>query len=114
MTYNTHGCGGVDGRVSPRRIARAIANINLHRGVAGTGSRTAAFASRGPGGIIARELGLHAVFADDHARRGTLRHALLTHWRLNDQPLALPHDPRSWWQEPRSAIWARIQVRDDR
>jgi endonuclease/exonuclease/phosphatase family metal-dependent hydrolase len=22
----------------------------------------------------------------------------------------LPHDPRSWWQEPRSALWARVHV----
>src|SRR5262249_26317630 len=25
MTYNVHGCSGMDGRVSPRRVARAIA-----------------------------------------------------------------------------------------
>jgi endonuclease/exonuclease/phosphatase family metal-dependent hydrolase len=24
----------------------------------------------------------------------------------------LPHDPKSWWQEPRSAIWVRIEVAD--
>ena len=31
ITYNTHGCGGMDGRVSPRRIARVIGARALRR-----------------------------------------------------------------------------------
>jgi endonuclease/exonuclease/phosphatase family metal-dependent hydrolase len=113
MTYNTHGCSGMDGRVSPRRIARAIRQhmpdvvalqeLDLGR----RRSRAEDQAS-----IIAKELGLHAVFCPTITRgEEHYGHALLSHWPIELVRRArLPHDPESWWQEPRSAIWVRVQV----
>jgi endonuclease/exonuclease/phosphatase family metal-dependent hydrolase len=38
-------------------------------------------------------------------------HALLSRWPIEIVKRArLPHDPSSWWQEPRSAIWARVDM----
>lgn len=113
MTYNTHGCSGMDGRVSPRRIARvvreqrpdfvALQELDLGRRRSRAEDQAA---------IIARETGMHAVFCPT-ITRGTEHygHALLTHWPIEVVKRArLPADPNSWWDEPRAAIWARIQV----
>ncbi len=113
MTYNVHGCSGMDGRVSPRRVARvirgeqpdivALQEVDLGR------RRSRA---EDQGAIIARELGLHVVFCPtvtkDEEHYG---HALLSRWPIEVvKRMRLPHDPASWWQEPRSALWARIDV----
>ncbi|MEO7412967.1 MAG: endonuclease/exonuclease/phosphatase family protein [Opitutaceae bacterium] len=113
MTYNTHGCGGMDGRVSPRRIARAIAEhkpdivalqeLDLGRRRSRVEDQSA---------IIAQELGLHAVFCPTITRgEEHYGHALLSHWPIEVVNRSrLPHDARTWFKEPRSAIWARVQV----
>jgi endonuclease/exonuclease/phosphatase family metal-dependent hydrolase len=113
MTYNTHGCSGMDGRVSPRRIARAIREqmpdivalqeVDLGRRRSRAEDQAA---------IIAREVGLHAVFCPTVTRGDEhYGHALLSHWPIEVVKRArLPFDPRGWWDEPRAAIWARVQV----
>lgn len=117
MTYNVHGCGGVDGRVSPRRVARVIAaqtpdlialqEIDLGR----RRSRTEDQAE-----IIARQLGLHVVFCPTITRgQEHYGHALLSRWPIEIVKRALlPHNPTGWWKEPRSALWARVLVNDTR
>ena len=113
MTYNTHGCGGMDGRISPRRIARvireqmpdivALQELDLGRRRSRAEDQAA---------IIARELGMHAVFCPT-LTRGTEHygHALFTRWPVEIVKRArLPHDQNGWWDEPRSAIWARLNV----
>lgn len=113
MTYNTHGCSGMDGRVSPRRIARvireqmpdvvALQELDLGRRRSRTEDQAA---------IIAREIGMHAVFCPTITRgQEHYGHALFSHWPIQIVKRArLPHDPGGWWDEPRSAIWARLQV----
>jgi endonuclease/exonuclease/phosphatase family metal-dependent hydrolase len=113
MTYNTHGCGGMDGRVSPRRIARvigehrpdivALQELDLGRRRSRVEDQAA---------IIAKELGLHAVFCPTITRgEEHYGHALLSHWPIEVVNRSrLPHDERTWFKEPRSAIWARVQV----
>jgi endonuclease/exonuclease/phosphatase family metal-dependent hydrolase len=113
MTYNTHSCSGMDGRISPRRIARVIAEqmpdivalqeLDLGRRRSRAEDQAA---------IIARELGLHAVFCPTITRgEEHYGHALLSHWPIEIVKRArLPNDPAGWWDEPRSAIWARVQV----
>ncbi len=113
MTYNVHGCGGLDGRISPRRIARivraedpdvvALQEIDLGR------RRSRA---EDQAGLIARELGFHVVFCPTVTRdREHYGHAVLSRFPLHVvKRLRLPHDPASWWQEPRSALWVRIAV----
>ena len=113
MTYNTHGCGGMDGRVSPRRIARvigehrpdivALQELDLGRRRSRVEDQAA---------IIANELGMHAVFCPTITRgEEHYGHALLSYWPIEViNRSRLPHDPRGWFKEPRSAIWARVQV----
>jgi endonuclease/exonuclease/phosphatase family metal-dependent hydrolase len=112
-TYNTHGCSGTDGRISPRRIARvlsahtpdivALQELDLGR----RRSRSEDQAS-----IIAAELGLNVVFCptvtlgNEH-----YGHALLSRWPIEIMHRAfLPSDPKSWWKEARSALWAKVLV----
>ena len=113
MTYNVHGCGGMDGRVSPRRVARvirgqmpdivALQEVDLGR----RRSRAEDQAS-----IIARELDMHAVFCPTVTRgEEHYGHAMLSRYPIEVvKRVRLPHDPTSWWQEPRSAMWARIEI----
>jgi endonuclease/exonuclease/phosphatase family metal-dependent hydrolase len=113
MTYNVHGCGGMDGRVSPRRVARvlrgampdivALQELDLGRRRSRAEDQSA---------IIARELGMQAVFCPTVTRgEEHYGHALLSRWPMTVVNRSrLPHDPRSWWKEPRSAIWVRVEV----
>jgi endonuclease/exonuclease/phosphatase family metal-dependent hydrolase len=113
MTYNVHGCGGMDGRVSPRRVARAIRGqmpdiVGLQELDLGRRRSRA----EDQAAIIARELGMHVVFCPTVTRgEEHYGHALLSRWPIEIVKRArLPYDPTSWWQEPRSAIWARVDV----
>jgi endonuclease/exonuclease/phosphatase family metal-dependent hydrolase len=111
MTYNTHSCGGTDGRVSPRRIARvierhgpdivALQELDLGR----RRSRAEDQAT-----IIANMLGLHLVFCPTITRGDEhYGHALLSRWPIEIVRRGfLPGAPGGWWPEPRSALWARI------
>jgi endonuclease/exonuclease/phosphatase family metal-dependent hydrolase len=113
MTYNVHGCGGTDGRVSPRRVARVIAaqapdlvalqEIDLGRRRSRTEDQAA---------LIGRHLGMHVVFCPTVTRgEEHYGHALLSRWPIEVVKRALlPHDPKSWFKEPRSALWARVIV----
>lgn len=113
MTYNTHGCSGTDGRVSPLRIARAIGEqrpdivalqeLDLGRRRSRAEDQAA---------IIAAELGMHAVFCPTITRgEEHYGHALLSFWPIEVVNRSrLPSDNRSWFKEPRSAIWARVLV----
>lgn len=113
MTYNTHGCEGVDGRVSPRRIARVIASQNAdiialqEMDLGRRRSRAEDQAS-----VIARELHYHAAFCptvtvgNEH-----YGHAVLSRWPIETVRRAfLPSDPDGWFDEPRSAMWIRIVI----
>ena len=113
MTYNTHSCGGMDGRVSPRRIARvidaespdivALQELDLgHRR-----SRAEDQAS-----IIARELDMQVVFCPTVTRDSEhYGHALLSRWPIEIVKRAfLPAAPKGWWLEARSALCARVLV----
>jgi endonuclease/exonuclease/phosphatase family metal-dependent hydrolase len=62
--------------------------------------------------IIARELGLHTVFCPTITRGDEhYGHALLSRHPMEIVKRArLPHDPSSWWQEPRSAMWVRVEL----
>ncbi len=113
MTYNVHGCSGMDGRVSPRRVAQVIRGqspdiVALQELDLGRRRSRAEDQAK----LIARELGMHVVFCPTLTRgEEHYGHALLSRWPIEVVKRArLPHDATSWWQEPRSAIWARIDV----
>jgi endonuclease/exonuclease/phosphatase family metal-dependent hydrolase len=113
MTYNVHGCAGMDGRVSPRRIARvikarqpdvvALQELDLGRRRSRAEDQAA---------LIAGELGMHVVFCPTVTRgEEHYGHAILSLHPLQlVKRMRLPHDPKSWWQEPRAAIWVRLEV----
>jgi endonuclease/exonuclease/phosphatase family metal-dependent hydrolase len=62
--------------------------------------------------IIARETGLQVVFCPTITRGDEhYGHAVFSAWPMEIVKRArLPHDPQSWWQEPRSAIWVRVDI----
>ncbi|MFT3783510.1 MAG: endonuclease/exonuclease/phosphatase family protein [Nibricoccus sp.] len=113
VTYNTHGCSGTDGRISPRRIAHVLAELSpdiVALQELDLGRRRSR--SEDQASLIAKELGLNVVFCptvtlgDEH-----YGHALLSRWPIETMHRAfLPSDPKSWWKEPRSALWARVLV----
>src|SRR5205807_1825295 len=113
MTYNTHGCSGMDGRVSPRRVGRAIRGENPDIAALqelDLGRRRSR--AEDQAAIIGRETGMHAVFCPTVTRGDEhYGHALFSRWPIEVVKRArLPHDAESWFQEPRSAIWARANV----
>jgi endonuclease/exonuclease/phosphatase family metal-dependent hydrolase len=114
MTYNTHSCGGMDGRVSPRRIARIISqqspDIVALQEVDHGRSR-----SRGEdqATLIAHSLGYHVVFCRtvSHGDKDHYGHALLSRHPIETVKVApLPQIAGGWWPESRGALWARIEI----
>jgi endonuclease/exonuclease/phosphatase family metal-dependent hydrolase len=114
MTYNTHSCGGMDGRVSPRRIARVIqqqgADLVALQELDHGRSRSR---SEDQSSLIAEALGYHVVFCPTviHGHGERYGHALLSRWPIEVLKVGeLPGAPGSWFPEPRGALWARIEV----
>lgn len=113
MSYNVHSCIGMDGRVSPRRIARVIARQHvdivalqeLDHGRPRSRAEDQA-------GEIAAELGFYLLFCPTVERGGErYGHALLSRWPLEPIKIApLPSHPGGIWPEPRAAIWARAHA----
>lgn len=64
--------------------------------------------------MIAHQLGMHVVFCPTITRgQEHYGHALLSRWPIQIVKRAhLPHDPKGWWKEPRSALWARVMIGD--
>jgi endonuclease/exonuclease/phosphatase family metal-dependent hydrolase len=113
LTYNIHACEGMDGRVSPRRIARVIAShspdlvalqeIDMGRRRSRAEDQAA---------IIAKALDLHVAFCPTvtHGEEH-YGHALLSRWPIEVVRRALlPTAPGGWWPEPRAALWARVVI----
>ena len=113
MTYNVHGCSGMDGRVSPRRIARVITSqapdlVAMQEVDLGRRRSRAEDQAK----MIADELGMHVVFCPTVTRgEEHYGHAMMSRWPIEIVKRAhLPHDPKGWWKEPRSALWARVHI----
>jgi endonuclease/exonuclease/phosphatase family metal-dependent hydrolase len=113
LTYNVHGCSGMDGRVSPRRIARVVRGVMpdiIAMQELDLGRRRSR--AEDQAAIIAQELGMQVVFCPTLTRGDEhYGHAVMSRWPMEVVKRArLPHDPQSWWQEPRSAIWVRVTI----
>lgn len=113
MTYNTHSCGGMDGRVSPRRIARVIGAMDpdiVALQELDLGHRRSR--AEDQAAIIAKELEMHVVFCPTVTRgEEHYGHAMLCRWPIEVVRRAfLPSDPSGWWPEQRSALWARVSL----
>jgi endonuclease/exonuclease/phosphatase family metal-dependent hydrolase len=111
MSYNVHSCIGMDGRVSPRRIARVISE-QAPDVVALQELEHGRLRSRGENQAskIAQILGYHVTFLAT-VTRGAERygHAILSRWPIRTVKVAeLPTRTFSIWPEPRGALWSRI------
>lgn len=113
LSYNTHSCAGMDGRISPRRIARVIAThspdlVALQE--LDLGRRRSRAEDQAT--LIAQQLGMHVVFCPTVTRgEEHYGHALLSRWPIEVVRRAfLPAAPGGWWPEPRAALWARLIV----
>lgn len=115
LSYNVHSCIGMDGRVSPRRIARAIAQqgadlVALQELDHGRPRSRA----EDQAGAIAAQLGYHLAFcpAVIHGEE-QYGHALLSRWPLEVVKTgSLPSLPGGFWPEPRAALWVRVHLHD--
>ncbi|MEZ0389239.1 MAG: endonuclease/exonuclease/phosphatase family protein, partial [Verrucomicrobium sp.] len=113
MSYNAHSCIGMDGRVSPRRVARVLQHYAPDI-VAVQELEHGRSRSRGEdqATVLAELTGYHLVFCPTVIRQQErYGHAILSKWPLEVVKIAeLPSDPRNWWPEQRSAIWVRLRV----
>jgi endonuclease/exonuclease/phosphatase family metal-dependent hydrolase len=113
MTYNVHSCFGMDGRISPRRIARvietqmpdivALQEIDLGRRRSRAEDQAA---------LIALLLGMHYEFCPTvTVNEEHYGHALFSPWPMEVVKRArLPLAPGRNGGEPRAALWVRINV----
>jgi endonuclease/exonuclease/phosphatase family metal-dependent hydrolase len=113
MTYNVHGCLGMDGKISPHRIARvierfdpdivALQEVDLHRLRSRNEDQVA---------IIAHDLGMHFHFSptisaeNEHYGDAILSRYPITIVRTGE----IAKDPEGKDPEPRGAIWAKIEI----
>ena len=113
MTYNVHSCIGMDGKLSPERIARVIARYDadiialqeLDVGRLRTGSVDQAH-------LIARYLEMDFHFHPAmHLEEERYGDAILTHLPLRVVKAgALPGLPEKPQLEPRGALWVAVDV----
>lgn len=112
LTYNVHGCVGTDGRLSPRRIARAIAECDadiialqeLDVGRSRSGRRD-------QGREIADLLGMICEFhpslrvEDEQYGNAVVSRFPLRRVKAGALPQRVPHPA-----EPRGALWVEIEI----
>lgn len=113
MTYNTHSCIGMDGKLSPRRIARVIARHapdiialqELDVGRSRTGGMDQAH-------LIAKYLQMEFHFHPTiRMKEGLYGNAVLTHLPMRPvKAKRLPGLQNKPHIEPRGAIWVAIEV----
>jgi endonuclease/exonuclease/phosphatase family metal-dependent hydrolase len=113
VTYNVHSCIGMDGKVSPERIARVIARceadvvalqeLDLERPRTGGVDQAHRIAQ-----ILDMDFHFHPALHVEEERYGD---ALLTRLPLRMvRAAALPGLRTQPWLEPRGALWAAVDV----
>ena len=113
MTYNVHGCVGMDGKLAPERIARVIAQhapdiVALQE--LDVGRRRSNGVDQAE--LIARHLEMEQIFsASLHVEEGRYGNAILTHLPIRlIKAEALPSGPARRPLEPRGALWVAIEA----
>lgn len=113
ITYNVHGCIGMDGKISPERTARAIAQycpdiVALQELDVGR-ERTDGIDQAN---LIAQYLQMECHFHPSmHVEKGLYGNAILTYLPMRLVKAGkLPGLPRKPGLEPRGALWAAIAV----
>ena len=111
MTYNVHGCRGLDGKLSPSRIARVIARENpdvvaLQEIDVGRARSGFVDQAREIADWLAMRFHFHPAFEIEDEQYGL---ALLSHYPLRlIQSKQLPGLPSHPGLEPRGAQWAAV------
>ena len=113
MTYNVHGCRGMDGRVLTSRIARVIEEYQPDL----VALQELDFGRRrserhDQPNLIADALGMNSQFCptvvDKDEQYG---HALLSHWPMHIVRTAIfSHHAEKRHIEPRGALWIRVEM----
>ena len=113
MTYNVHSCVGMDGKPSPERIARVIAQyapdiVALQELDVGRSRTNGVDQAR----LIAESLEMEFHFHPTiRMKKGLYGNAILTHFPMRlvraDKLPGLPNMPHL---EPRGALWAAVDV----
>ncbi|MDQ6631706.1 MAG: endonuclease/exonuclease/phosphatase family protein [Verrucomicrobiota bacterium] len=113
MTYNVHSCIGMDGRISPVRIARIISIYNPDI-IALQEIDLGRARSRGhdQAKMIAEKLGFHVCFCPTVIRGNELYgHAILSRYPLETiRTGLLSSGSTRGKKEPRGAIWVRVEA----
>ena len=115
VTYNVHGCRGLDGKLSPARIARVLAQCDadivalqeLDVGRVRSGSIDQAHRIAK---LLEMEYHFHPALAVAEEQYGD---AVLSRWPLRlVQTGRLPDAPNGQPKEPRGALWVAIDFND--
>lgn len=113
MTYNVHGCVGLDGKLSPDRIARVIARHNLDA----VALQELDVGRNRSGGIdqaemIARKLNMSFQFHPSfHLKEGQYGNAILSRFPMKIIRMdSLPRLKAQRVFEPRGALWVELNM----
>lgn len=113
MSYNVHSCIGTDGRVSPRRIARVIAEQNPDIvAVQEVEHGRARSRQEDQTALLAEALGFHFAFcAAIEIGNERYGHAVLSRHPIEVVKMGiLPSPTRALWPERRAALWTRLEI----
>ncbi len=114
MTYNIHGCLGMDGKISPRRVARvlgmyrpdvvALQEVDMNRPRSGRADQAHTIAR-----LLEMNHYFHPSIELEEERYGN---AVLSRFplRLVQHGLLPCAPPKKKQREPRSALWVELQV----
>lgn len=110
MTYNVHSCRGMDGKVSPARIARVIAQsdpdiVALQELDVGRKRTDAIDQARLVADILAMEMQFHPAISVQEEQYGDAILSRLPMTRVKAAPL-----PRLGDSEPRGAVWVAVDL----
>ena len=113
MTYNVHGCVGMDGKLAPERIARIIAQhapdvVALQELDVGRKRSNGVDQAAVIAGHLEMELAFHPAMHIEEERYGD---AILTHLPMRLVKAGPLPIPRSRWPiEPRGALWVVVNL----
>ncbi len=112
-TYNVHGCVGLDGRLSPARIARVLASLDadiicLQELDVGRPRSRSLDQARTIADLLEMEMQFGAAIDHTGERYGN---AILSRWPMTLRKAALLSEGDAR-REPRGAVWASVAVGD--
>jgi endonuclease/exonuclease/phosphatase family metal-dependent hydrolase len=110
MTYNIHGCVGIDGKLRPQRIAKVISASKADIVCLQEVDRNRPRSNRADqAAMIAEQLGFHHEFCSIVENDGEYGLAILSRFPLTTYRTDnFEQRPQDFKREPRGAMWAKI------